>query len=658
LNVVDGVFVPPVGDAVGLADQANRVGEDAVAELVDRFDAAAVLAGGLARDDGTLVVTLRGVLPDGRTAVREVRTPLDPRTALPAVTAAAIDLLGLPVGADERAEALAVARSAPTVEGLQAVGLAATRVGRPDAAALRAATELAPDRSWAWTERARLASLVGAHEDAAAFARTATDAQPADVEAWTVRGAVARRAGDDAEARDAFRRALEGNPAHAIARAGLADLLDGAERSAAYRAALEAYPRLLEAHVGLADEAEGARGIQVLRAAGDALPDATTLHATVVDRALAAGDAGGAAAYLREVLRAPMARRPGTYALAARLRSARPDAALELLQEGRERFPDDVGLAVETSRSWRAAGDAERAEAVLAPFADAAPDVPRVANAWALALVEQGRLEEARAVFAASADDDPTVRYNFAVALLEAGFAADAAAELAPDMGDGVRDAGRWAVYGAALAASGREAEGRDALARALDLDADQPLARRTLDRLDERARVAGDDADPLPPEARAAFDRGLAQLEQGRNAEAVEALQAAYDAAGPSAPLVAAYLGNALQRTDRLQDAVAYYEEALAAYPDSGAVQNDLGFAFLRLGRYDRALPTLRDAVANAPEDARAHLNLGLVYYGLSRFEEALAAWDRAVALEPELAPAIARSRERAERNVDGERR
>ncbi len=653
LNVVDGVFVPPVGDAVLLADQATRASADAITEIVERFDAAAVLSGALERDGGQLVVTLRGVLPDGRTALRDVRVPLAPREALPDVTLAAANLLGLPLAAGERADALAVARSAPTIEGLRAVALAATRVGQPDAAALRAATELAPERSWAWAERARLASLVGAHEDARTFARTATDAQDADVEAWTIRGVVAQRAGDEADARTSFRRALEGNPAHAVARAGLAGLSEGAARSDGYEAALVAYPRLLEAHLALADDAEGARGIQVLRAAGDALPDATTLHATVVDRALAAGDAAGAAAYLEEVLRDPMARRPSTYALATRLAPTRPEVATRILGEGRERFPEDVGLAVAASRVLRTTGDPVAAEAVLAPFADVATDVPRVANALALALVEQGRLEEARAVFGASAADDPTIRYNFAVALLEAGFAADAAAELAPDMRDGLRDADRWAVYGAALAASGREAEGREALARARTLVEDHPLATRTLRRLDERERVAGDAADPLPPEARAAFDRGLAQLEQGRNAEAVEALRSAYDAAGPSTPLVAAYLGNALARTDRIEEAIRYYEQALAAYPDSGAVQNDLGFAYLRLGRYDRALPTLRDAVANAPEDARAHLNLGLVYYGLSRFEDALAAWDRAVALDPALAPAIQASRERAERVV-----
>lgn len=273
----------------------------------------------------------------------------------------------------------------------------------------------------------------------------------------------------------------------------------------------------------------------------------------------------------------------------------------------------------------------------------------------ALALIAQGRTDEARARLEAAAGENEVVRFNLAQALLEAGLPRAAAEELAPDMDDEQQDPEAWAVYGTALAGAGRFGEAREALDRALQLDPEQPLAQRTVRRLDERERIAGEQASPLPQEAQAPFDRGLTHLEQGRFADAAAELRRAYELSD-QAPLAAFYLGTALQRDGRPSEAVEFYRQADEAFPGSGTVLNNLGFAWLQLGRYDRALPTLRDAVEAAPENARAHLNLGLTYYGLSRFEDALSAWERAVELDPSLDAAIADTRERARRRLPGE--
>jgi len=659
LNRLEGVFVPPIGDPVVLADQAGRAGVDPATALRERFEAHALLGGRVASAPSGLDVTLERYGPAGIEASSTVTVPGVPAEALPPVVAAAIRLLELAPSAGDEDGALRVAANAPSVEGLQAASLAASRLAAPDAAALRAAAELAPESSWLMAERARAASLSNDHELALEQARAATAAGPDDVEAWTVLGVAAFRAGDRQAAEAAYREALERNPAHAVARAGLAGLLSGEDALREYRRALAAYPRLLEAHLAVAETLGGARGLQALRSAARSLPDAVELHRAVIEAALEAGDAAGALAYLRDAASDPLARRPGLYTLAAELPADRADAALAFLREGAEAFPDDAGLAIAEARLLRERGDAGAAEARLRPFYEDAPADPRIANALALALVAQDRTDEARSVLDGAADESATVRFNLAQALLEAGLPRAAAEELAPDATADQDDADVWAVYGTALAGAGRFDEARDALDRALALDATQPLAARTVRRLDERARIAGDagdvaaGSDDLTQEARAAFDRGLTHLEQGRNAEAVAELRRAYDATTGEAPLLAFYLANALQRDGRPGEAIELYQVAREALPENGTILNNLGFAWLQEGRYDRALPTLREAVRAAPDNARAHLNLGLTFYGLARFEDALDAWDRAVSLDPSLEAAIADSRERAERQA-----
>jgi len=653
LNVVDGVFVPPIGDAVVLADAARAAGADPAATIAERFGADLLLGGRVARAPAGLDVTLERIDAAGAAATRTVTVPDVPAEAMPAIVAAALELLGGGTSAGEREAALAVAGQAPSVEGLQAVALASSRLARPDAGRLRAADELAPGVSWILAERARGLLLSGDADAALEAAQRAVEAEPRDVEAWTILGVIALGTGDPARAEQAYRTALEGNPAHAVARAGLAATLSGADAEREYRRALDAYPRLLEAHLALADALGGARGLQQLRQAGSALPDSARLHGAVLQRVLAAGDGAGAVQYLRETLQQPLSRSPAVFALAGELPADRSEVAATLFEEGEVEHPDDVSLAVEHARFLRETGDPAAAEARLRPLADATPDDLRLVNALALALVAQDRLDEGRALLDAVADESATARFNLAQILLEAGRPRAAEEELAPDVGPDQQDADVWATYGTALAGAGRTDEAREALTRALDLDPDQALARRTLQRLEERAAVAPDGAEALPAEARAAFDRGLADLEQGRYGDAVVELQRAYDATPGEAPLLAFYLANALQRDGRVAEAVELYDVVVAAFPESGTVLNNFGFAWLQLGRYDRALPTLRDAVAAAPDNARAHLNLGLTYYGLSRFEDALASWDRAVELDPSLEPAIRDSRDRAERQL-----
>lgn len=653
LNAIGGVFVPPVGDPVVLAERASQAGLDPAAVIAERFAADALLGGRVASAPAGIDVTLERVGGGGASDARTVTVANDPAVAMPQIVAAALELVGLELSEAQREAALEVAAQAPSIEGLQAVAVASARLALPDAGQLRAADDLAHDRSWTLAERARGLALTGNAEAGLELAQRATEVAPADAEAWTILGVVAGRAGEPSIAEAAFRSALERNPSHAVARAGLAGQLGGDDAVREYQRALDAYPRLLEAYLALAEAQGGARGLQVLRGAADALPDSVRLHRAVLQRVLAAGDGAGAVQYLRETLGAPLSASPSIYAIAAELPAERSDAARELLEEGAAAHPTDVTLAVAHARFLREQGDAAAAEARIRPLTESAPDNPRLANALALALVAQERLDEARELLVSVADGSATARFNLAQALLEAGLPRAAAEELEGDVGPAQDDPDVWAAYGTALAGAGRFDEAREALDRALELDPGQALAERTARRLEERLAVAPDGTEELPAEARAAFDRGLTDLEQGRYGDAVVELRRAYEATPGETPLLAFYLANALQRDGRASEAIDLYEQVVEAFPDSGTVLNNYGFAWLQLGRYDRALPTLRDAVEADPDNPRAHLNLGLTFYGLSRFEDALASWDRAVDLDPSLEPAIRETRERAERQL-----
>ncbi|MDZ7800715.1 MAG: tetratricopeptide repeat protein [Trueperaceae bacterium] len=654
LNAIDGVYAPPIGDALILANRASEAGLDTAAVLHERFRAASVLGGRVASAPSGIDLTLERYGNGGVQASETITLPEAPAEAFPRAVELAIEVLGLAPGSDAREAALATAAQAPSVPSLQAVALSMSRLPGPGPSELRAAQELDPDSSWVASERARVTSGEDMPDVARESAVAATDAEPRDVEAWAVRGAVHLQAGEDAEAERAYQEALSRNAVHATARTGMAQLRSGQDRIRELERAIDAYPRMLDAQLALADALGGARGVRSLRSAAEVLPDSVTLHAEVVAHVLRAGDAGGALAYLRQAAEEPLARRPGLYGLAARLPSSVSDGALAFLREGREAFPDDTALVVAEAGMLLDRDDPAAAEEVLRPAFEAAPDDPRVANELALALAAQDRPGEAREVLQAAAEGSATVRFNLGQALLEAGRPSAAAEELGPLMESDPEDAEAWAVYGTALAGAGRLEEAQEALDRALSLDAEQPLAQRTQRRLEERERIAGEGADPLPRGAQAPFDRGLAALEQGRFQEAATEFGRAYDAA-PDRPIVAFYLANALQRAGSVEEALDAYAPALEAFGDSGTVLNNVGFAHLQLGRYDRALPTLRDAVDASPENARAHLNLGLTYYGLSRYQDALASWDRATELDPSLASSIADVRERAQQRAGG---
>lgn len=98
--------------------------------------------------------------------------------------------------------------------------------------------------------------------------------------------------------------------------------------------------------------------------------------------------------------------------------------------------------------------------------------------------------------------------------------------------------------------------------------------------------------------------------------------------------------LANALRKQDP-EEAVRFYQAALAIRPYSLSTGNNLAVVLSDLGRTDEALALFRSTAARYPESSRVRYNLGLTLIALDRREEAITALREATKLEPDFAPA-----------------
>ena len=105
-----------------------------------------------------------------------------------------------------------------------------------------------------------------------------------------------------------------------------------------------------------------------------------------------------------------------------------------------------------------------------------------------------------------------------------------------------------------------------------------------------------------------------------------------------PGQPQVLNYLGYSLvERQEKLDEALAMIEEAVAARPDAGYIVDSLGWALFRLGRYDEAVGHLEHAAELMPVDPVVNDHLGDVLWAVGRTMEAEFQWNRALSFVPE---------------------
>lgn len=119
---------------------------------------------------------------------------------------------------------------------------------------------------------------------------------------------------------------------------------------------------------------------------------------------------------------------------------------------------------------------------------------------------------------------------------------------------------------------------------------------------------------------------------------------------------IIAALPGNAMalnalgytlaDRTDRLEEARALIEQALALTPDDPAIIDSMGWVLFRMGKPEEAVAWLRRAWTLSP-DPEIAAHLGEALWTLGNQREARRIWERARALDPDNA-ALKRTLER----------
>ena len=176
----------------------------------------------------------------------------------------------------------------------------------------------------------------------------------------------------------------------------------------------------------------------------------------------------------------------------------------------------------------------------------------------------------------------------------------------------------------------------------------------RLLDRLPEAEAAYGRALDLLGGGSwRLLFRRALVRQEAGDWPGTEADLRAALLLA-PDEPRLLNHLGYSLvERREKLPEALAMIERAVAAEPTSGAIVDSLGWAYWRLGRFEEAVAELERAAALEPTDPVINDHLGDAYWSVGRTREARFQWTRALSLDPEEADA-ARIRDKLARGLD----
>lgn len=95
--------------------------------------------------------------------------------------------------------------------------------------------------------------------------------------------------------------------------------------------------------------------------------------------------------------------------------------------------------------------------------------------------------------------------------------------------------------------------------------------------------------------------------------------------------------VGNIYFQGEDFTNAVKYFEQAVAKFPDFRRAWKNLGFALVRDGKYNEAIHPLSEAIVLGGGDGKAFGLLGFAYMNAGRYLSAEAAYKQAMLFEPD---------------------
>lgn len=100
--------------------------------------------------------------------------------------------------------------------------------------------------------------------------------------------------------------------------------------------------------------------------------------------------------------------------------------------------------------------------------------------------------------------------------------------------------------------------------------------------------------------------------------------------------PWVLRLRGDRARANAEYEDALEFYDRALALDPEAVDLHNLKGYVYLAMGSYDDAVQSLQRYAFYAPDQANPHDSLGEAYFYTGRFEEATKEFLKALEIDP----------------------
>jgi tetratricopeptide (TPR) repeat protein len=136
-------------------------------------------------------------------------------------------------------------------------------------------------------------------------------------------------------------------------------------------------------------------------------------------------------------------------------------------------------------------------------------------------------------------------------------------------------------------------------------------------------------------------LNAGVLSLESDRTQEAMASFKEAIRL-NPDAAVAHNYLGAVYAATGDLDQAIAEGEKAVQIDPNLAIAYNNLGTYYTNQGELERARSAIEAALTLDPQYAEAHNNLGNIDYAAGRLSRAITSYNRALDIRPNYVEAL----------------